>query len=1046
MPEGPEVPQHGPLNIGYQFTPSVANLGGSHLFGGAGALWRDVGKTALEGASQLNQTAQLMEQSPLNPAVQAQMDYNVNQYDTASDRIDELNKTLAGRSTMSTGPQGLQTVPAASMDIDPMVRMRLLAQQKKQQPPTQPEQPAAPAASDDKQAAGQSDFAQHPEYYFQNPSTGSFERRFDAPPIQPAPQQPKTTAPGQKPVPTNPGDLLTGNAPSTGLVASTDNDQAMRQMIQNRGSSAAPEGTPSSMTFPNPATGNIEPLKADSIFAPRTAAAAPPAPGAPADQQPSTPGTVPGSLSDQYAQQANKEATQQWQQANIHPVIAPAQLLQAYKQNVSTLAQDATYMPSAGPGGAPAFAIHMKGGGTTTIPVSQIAQTSWGGPLIAAHNGSMILSHQQDQQQNGQQPGMPTGTGAGANQPVAATPLQQPNISPPPPANLPQQPNISPPPPANLPPAAPGIAPMPTGTGAAAPQPVSATPPGPPAAPGQGPLLTSPAYSPMAYRNAIAQAPGDLTAEAGQQAGTKSTDATTLPPGYVEKAPDLDADQFASNIFNKGYSQADLDGMKEDPVIGDWNGYRWRQDRIHGQFYASKMSHSSTLNEERYVWGSPGWKDTPMDESAFRQTLRDMAKTIPGDVMTVSDDETRTMPIERVKQLVNAGKLFLATEHSDSQGPVAKNIQSLINQSLAVHRILDGLDATKKAGIDPADYSGTAEERSANAARRDDLDTKSPFFKLGPEYPFGLAGQELINPADAFRAGLSKWHDMWASGEPVHPLADYVHNQIKLFDDQMGLQQGIPYSAGSKPENQGAHFDIGPVPLKVPWPGDVSPIQQLTRITQNQPQGEVRPGVVDLARWIDKNLAEAVDEAKRTDYRVPPEFKMAADAVRDGNGAIPDLGNKFRDKRTGELTIPDELRDKPRVPSKTFLTSKELQQPTVWDKIRENPEGFFGPEWGKKIADAIPGFRTGTSPVATPTPTPSPTPSPTPAPVTGTGSFTASRSANAAASPTPMETVDPTNKSAIDEFQKNHPEGGLIQFGTNPDGSPKTFRVHAKKQ
>ena len=305
MAAGSEVPQKGVLQAS-GYSPVKTDLSPPIQLPGTGELWANVGKTALAAAQQ---AGTMLQNSRLNPAVAAQQDYQQTQYDTAADRITELASTRAGRMTMGTDQGGLTTVPAARTDIDPMIRMTLRSA------PATPARRAAlvtteeskPTVEQQKQAE-QQDFQQHPENYIQNPSTGNYERRQDVPPASTT-----TTTPATQPKKEyTPGDELT----------QANVDAGVKEALSRNQFASSDQGIPANYQPPQQGGG--------SIYSPmRPAPLAPAAPGAPPPDQASTPGTVPGSLSDQFAQQAQKEQLSQWQSQNIHPVVAPAAFLKA---------------------------------------------------------------------------------------------------------------------------------------------------------------------------------------------------------------------------------------------------------------------------------------------------------------------------------------------------------------------------------------------------------------------------------------------------------------------------------------------------------------------------------------------------------------------------------------------------------------------------------------------------------------------------------------------------------------------------------------------
>ena len=540
MAAGSEVPTHGPLNIGYGFSPSVYQPQSIAVPQGAGALWAGVGKTALDAGAAIQSAAQALQQSPVNPMVRAQQMAQKRASEEGIKSADWRNSlpNNFGQLFTTTDAAGNASTIAPGQIQDATTLANLQAAMKvgagggntgHGEAPAVNKETARTGGDGSKSSTEGDESFEGKEYPAGSQPSGG----------QPA-QQPKTLTPPTLEQQAHPGSVLrnTGDAvDSAGLMASTDDTGTGNYMLAPHGPDPAVERQSAADYRAQYAAQH----PSGSIWSPgRPTPLAPPAPGpAPAQPttpdmsqqlsqaapaQPSTPGTVPGSLSDQFAQQQ----TQQWQNQNATQPLTADDAMK-YMKTKTTLVQDATFLPHGGPNGAPAYAFHMKGGGVNTVPVSQMAQDG-AGPTIAAQNTSMVLSASdrlKQQQQNAlaappdqtQQapPQAPPQTPPNISPPPPANLPQQPsisppppanlptppNISPPPPANLPQQPNISPPPPANLPPPAPTgplpgqpPTPMPSGTGLAAPQGTPA-PSTPPPAPGTPAALLAAARRPI---------------------------------------------------------------------------------------------------------------------------------------------------------------------------------------------------------------------------------------------------------------------------------------------------------------------------------------------------------------------------------------------------------------------------------------------------------------------------------------------------------------------------------------------------------------------
>jgi hypothetical protein len=138
-----------------------------------------------------------------------------------------------------------------------------------------------------------------------------------------------------------------------------------------------------------------------SPYTPPTQVTPPPAPSGKPQAAPNQPAPNQGIVQAGPDQQSLVA----WQNQNAHPVMSSTDALN-WAKNFDTGAQRATYMPSGGPGGEPAYAFHMKGGGVNTVPLSQMVKNG-AGPLVASQNTSQVLNAQPQQQGSGQAPSAP---------------------------------------------------------------------------------------------------------------------------------------------------------------------------------------------------------------------------------------------------------------------------------------------------------------------------------------------------------------------------------------------------------------------------------------------------------------------------------------------------------------------------------------------------------------------------------------------------------------------------------------------------------------
>lgn len=724
------------------YTPvKGGDLGGSHLFGGAGQLWAQVGKTALDAASQFNQTAQMIQQSPLNPAVKAQMNYNVDQYKAAQDHIDYIKSLGAlGQVVQKTGQGGLETVPIASIQ-DPTLAARMTANMGlTPKPGGSGSGPSAPINNPSQQQAspqdqGQSDIQQHPENYFLNPATGSYERRADAPPIQ-TPQQGQ---PQQKRPPTA-GDM--GKTTSAAPAAPASMDKIGLVPSQGGSTAASTAGGDGILNTGQPQSPDIIATPAQkpsgSIWSPmRPTPMAPPAPDGSQPAQPPAQGQSPAA-----ATKADQASMQQWQNQNAHPVMSSQDAL-AWMKTQTTLAQDATYLPMGGPGGSPAFAFHIKGGGINTVPVSQMVAKG-AGPLVAAQNTSQVIS--KTDQQGGDQ-----GSGAQGQPPAPQTPppgLTPPNLSPPPPANLPQM--------------------QPTGQVSGAPAAPTGPAPGPqyPNISGPPPAPIPGAYNPTPYRDAVAQAtanPQNLmaqTAPAGQPAQPAQPPGTPLnpPPSATTVSQ---ADQDTLNAQAKAMGPPTGEYLGDRPLPGNTGPYTYYvnddpNSTNRGRVYTTLPGPPGHyFDQKRWYLGTNQYEDYELPDSAARQQMWDKW----GQNGFLSRDEISKMPekemepwLQRAWQNENFARSSPTTGFN-SDLDASEQFHTLVKQA---HDIIQTLGENGYPNLSSLDKLRAAGANAANT-----LVSKQPFLQESPIehalYPAGemlrgLVGGMDTTSSDAIRA------------------------------------------------------------------------------------------------------------------------------------------------------------------------------------------------------------------------------------------------------------------------------------------------------
>jgi hypothetical protein len=377
------------------YSPTVTQLAPPIRLEGSGALWAQVGKTAMDAASQ---AGEMLQKSPLNPAVRAAINYNVDQYKRAQEVIQkQRDMGPYGYITSQVGPGGLSTVSPAQITDPTLAQGYLSALQKGYIPPVTtkdggPPGPPAPGTGGDQD--------KKPAQPVQQPTNQGPELIGGTPPPAPAapPPQNGPPAPGDMGKPTASADIW-----------------------------AAPGQPPAAPSFQGPDQAQTAAAVQDAL---RRNQFASNQPGVPAGYQPP-------SGPDAQAQEAQRQQQlQQWQAQNAHPVASASDALKWAKQ-FHTGYTDATYLPHGGPAGEPAFNFTGKNGASNIVPISQMVRNGFG-PTVASSNTSSVLNVADQITKAGQGPQGP-GLPFGPVSPAQPQPGQPPP-APGPPGQPPQQP------------------------------------------------------------------------------------------------------------------------------------------------------------------------------------------------------------------------------------------------------------------------------------------------------------------------------------------------------------------------------------------------------------------------------------------------------------------------------------------------------------------------------------------------------------------------------------------------------------------------------
>jgi hypothetical protein len=840
--------QQAGLNVPYSYTPVETKLNPPIQLPGTGELWAGVGRTALAAAGQVGE---MLQKSPLNPAVKAQMDYGIDQYKAAQAHVAWLQQQgRAGQMAESTTPSGLETIPAGGAGVNPMVAMRLLAGPPKKTPPPAPEK---------KQST------QEQKEQSTSPYGGLEEKNAPVPPEE---------------LPVNPGDLLSLNVPSQG--GSTAALAAGPASVVNTGQSQ------SSDIEAIPAAQYRAQQQGGSIWSPQRPSPAPP----PAPTTPMPSGTGAGAPQGSPSEQ---QQLAQWQAQNAHPVMASGDALN-WAKNFDTGAQRATYLPHGGPGGEPAYAFHMKGGGINTVPISQMVK-SGGGPLVAGQNTSATLSTSDalmNQPPPGQPPGMTLGATAQAPPGMTLGQLGQP-------------------------------------------QPGQAQQAGPPQAPGydvaayqmpQGPTITQTG----AVNPALMAGGSNRQAQAAAQAvANPRVDATApIVPDTNTPIPQVSQEDAQDNIFSKGYSPAELAKMSEDPTVSNFAGFTWKQDRRFGNFYAVQRSPSNIFREDRWNWGKPSWEDTATDNSGIQQELHDMVGSTPG--INYTDEQIRNMSPNKIMTALNEGKRFAATK-SDPASQTETGINGRTEMVKILQRITSQVEAAKKAGMDPGEFRDAVRAASAQAAERNQVMPVLPGQQLNSDLAqtdlaqrLGLPKDAATDPGQLYGLMQGAFHGALASasGYKPNPFVDNLAQEMQNLDK---VAHGTPGIIVRSSEQPGSTFNVQGVQL--PVSGKVSDIKELSNVFAGVPYDTMLRGLNTFTKRMTDGLADYHDSAVNSGYRVNNNQRANREAIKN-NQLIPDDTNLFKDG-----AIPRDMQPAP----KTTTTVTPPTGPHVYQDITE--PGFY---------------------------------------------------------------------------------------------------------
>jgi hypothetical protein len=656
--------------------------------------------------------------------------------------------------------------------------------------------------------------------------------------------KPKEEQPKPKVTPPPPANLNSGMTQATPAVQSDLTAALASTLVPSQGGSTA-AATAGDGGMPNtgqPQSSDIVATPAappgGSIWSPmRPAPAAPPAPNQP-PPQPAAQSQTPAA-----ATQGDQAAMAKWQAQNAHPVMSSQDAL-GWMKNQTTLAQDATYLPMGGPDGSPAYAFHMKGGGQNIVPVSQMIQKG-AGPMVAAQNTSAVLSatdQQAQQQQNA------------------------PNLSPPPPANLPQYANISGPPPA---------------------------PTGPQVAQGQLPApqdQTQPPAAPGAYNAAAYQMPqGPTVSQNGQ-----------VNPALMAGGDNQQAQQAAREAGKANASPQQLEADANLPPanrIYDWQTETDDQGKVH-QFTEFPDTEGRPFVTRRYYKGDL----TGFQPGAYGTENREKEQIY--DEMV----GTKGVPIPKDE---NGQPIKFDASTIAAFSPEQRNVWLKYIRDYNLHP--NAPLATSSEGINLSN--------AANAVKDATRIRDKILYLQAHNIPMSTISQaEIIRSQEAGYSAASTnpvekalWNAVsggFPGGEaqPQNNFVDELNGDYEKLNDHLAHVQGGTYehTAGTpKGEVWGIPATDWTPAGGIPKTTNVSKIPALNRIGSGDTYEQAIAHVQEVLDNAKKDYKNAADKLYPANFRPPDvDLKNLSDLADPKKGYIDDPTNKMWDAKHQKMVNP----------------------------------------------------------------------------------------------------------------------------------------------
>lgn len=387
---------------------------------------------------------------------------------------------------------------------------------------------------------------------------------------------------------------------------------------------------------------------------------------------------------------------------------------------------------------------------------------------------------------------------------------------------------------------------------------------GPPPAPGTQ-------YNPEPYRQAIAQAianPQNLTAEASQQAGVRSTD-QPLP----EAKPMPEAKDIATPADTVKKMEAD------DPTSAN-SVYKWIPEvDAHGNTkYYTSVPGSLPFTEQRFYKGTQGFKEGYWTGDNWQkgQLLNELGGPqgvpIPKGIKIDQATIDGWTPEQRSQWLRYIRDYKLHPNAPDPTSPEGVGLQNASNAVKDAQRVYDKILWIKQNNAPIGAISADELIRSKEAA---------------------WAKSAEANPL----VGSLLWGTLSHFG-PKNNFADELGQDFVRLNSHLANTPGGTYSyaATPKPEEWGGTIPWTSIDVSVPKTTNVSTVDALNKIVEGDTYDEALGHAQEVLGNAVGDYKRVVAKLGKAGYRPPDEDqKNLDDLANPKKGYIEDPENKMRD-------------------------------------------------------------------------------------------------------------------------------------------------------